>query len=192
MRIQSRNVGMFARVVAVTGLLLSLGIGGCQVAAPPNDTSSAQTVNIDPEITSMLRTANQAELELAQLGRDRATDDNVRELANALEDKHKAMLERQSALGIDPLDNTSSQQLRVENEKRLAALELLRGNAFDKAYLELQTQTQSRLFSMIDQQLIPRVQNDELRADLLRTREEVGAQLRRAQELQAWSPPSSD
>lgn len=190
---QNRKVGLFARAaVLAMGLLFNLGAVGCQVAARPDDTRDAESMNIDPEIASLLRAANEAELELAQLGRARATDTNVRELASALEDKHQALLQRQSNLGIAPVDNTSSQQLRSESDKRLAALETLRGNAFDNAYLEAQAQTQSRLYTMLDQQLIPKAQSDQLRADLLQMREEVGAQLRRAQELQAFSPPSSD
>lgn len=197
MRRHFRKVGLLARMGALSlGLLLNLGALGCQVAAPPDDARNAQVVNIDPEIASILRTVNDAELELAQLARLRATDDNVKELANTLVDRHGAAIERQETLfrdsGITPLDNTTSQQLRTETDKLFASLETLRGNAFDKAYLEAQIQTQTRVYSILDRQLIPRAQNEQLRGDLFRMSEEVGAQLRRAQELQAWSPPNSD
>lgn len=158
-----------------------------------------QSATLDAEIAALLTTANEAELRIAELAEAQVQNDNVKELATDLVQRHRETLTRQSTLfrriGVDANVNAESstgQALRKGTEQTLAWLQAQRGETFDRAYLEAQTQSQGRLFSLIDLQLLPKVQNEELRAELFRMREDTGALLRRGQELQAWNPPDED
>ncbi len=152
------------------------------VAAP------AVTAFSEPQAAEYLKTANEAEIDVAQLAQRRASNEKVKEYAAMIESQHKKnkrdgrKLLGQLDVGTDRSEPASV--LKAESSAKIKELKNLRGAAFDQAYMASQIEMHKSLLTDIDQRLIPASEKPELQQFLRDTRGHVKHHLSQAEEIQ--------
>lgn len=176
---------MHARHLAGTALLLLLAL---LVAATPGFAQAPPRLD-DARIAHIVVTANAIDAELAELARDRARDDRVKQFAATMIADHTSVNELATALagrlGVTPTDNDVSRGLRVQADSIARHLGTLRGTAFDRAYMEREVAYHQAVLEALDGALIPNASNGELKQLLGQARGAVAAHLEHARSLLA-------
>src|SRR4051812_15713539 len=117
--------------------LRTLGMLVCLVA--PVATVSAQGVT-DPQIASIVVTANQVDIDAGKLAQARSSDAQVKQFGRLMVTDHtgvnKQATELVTRLKVTPQDNPTSQSLKSGGETNIAHLETLKGAQFDRAYVD--------------------------------------------------------
>jgi putative membrane protein len=148
----------------------------------------AQNVN-DAQIASIVVTANQVDIDAGKLARTASANADVKKFAQLMVDDHtgvnKSATELVTRLKVTPEDNPTSQSLKSEGDKNLAALKTLKGTAFDKAYIEHEVAYHQQVIEAIDKTLIPGAKNADLKALLVKVRPAFVAHLEHAKQLQS-------
>ena len=167
---------MNTTTLALTALLLT---------APA---ASAQDIN-DAQIASIVVTANQVDIDAGKLAASKAADAEVRKFGERMVVDHsgvnKAAVELATRLGVTPEDNATSRALKAAGEKNVAALNALKGAAFDKAYVDNEVAYHQQVLDALDKVLIPGASNKELKALLVKVRPAFVAHLEHAKHQQA-------
>lgn len=164
--------------------ILPLAIIGALACAAP---SNAQTIN-DAQIASIVVTANQVDIDAGKLAAAKASSADVRAFANTMVTDHtgvnKAAVDLATRLRVTPQDNPTSQALKAAGDKNIAALEKLKGKAFDKAYIDNEVAYHQQVLDALDTVLIPGASNAELKALLVKVRPAFVAHLEHAKHQQ--------
>jgi len=149
--------------------------------------ASAQAIS-DPEIASIVVTANQVDIDAGKLAASRAASAEVRTFAQLMITDHtgvnKAASELVAKLKVTPKDNATSQSLRSDGERNLARLKTLDAMAFDRAYVDHEVAYHQQVIDALDKILIPGATNQELKALLIKVRPAFVAHLEHAKRLQ--------
>lgn len=170
---------------SIATLLVALvSLNGCATGMDP-----IQGVLTDPEIAQIVMNANQGEIEQGQIATTRAASSAVRDFARMLIQDHTAANQRANELAsrenITPVSNELSREM-VSNASRAAeTLGTWRGAEFDRVFMETQIEFHQWLLSTIDENLIPSVQNRELRVFLETQRGSVASHLARARQIRS-------
>lgn len=148
----------------------------------------------DPEIAHVAVTANAIDIEMGELAVERATDDGVRAFARSMIDAHTGVNARAAALaerlGVVPADNAVSRSLRDDADGAKASLRTLRGERFDRAYMEREVAYHQAVLDALEGVLIPGADNAELEALLVEVRPVIAAHLEHARGLLADLQPA--
>jgi putative membrane protein len=143
----------------------------------------------DAQIASIVVTANQVDVDAGKLAKSRASNKEVVAFADLMITDHtgvnKAASELVTKLKVTPEDNPTSQSLKSGGEKNLAQLKTLKGDAFDKAYVDHEVAYHQQVLDAVDKTLIPGARNAELKALLVKVRPAFVAHLEHARHLQA-------
>lgn len=153
-------------------------------AAPPPPPPLA-----DGESAAVAKAANDGEIETSKLAKTMAKHKQVKEFAAMMVKDHTAANKRQAALikkaKIEAKDNDVSIRVSTDAKARVETLKgTEKGAAFDKAYIDAQVEMHIAVLSAIDTQMMPGVQNPELKAELTTTRAAVESHLNQAKEIQ--------
>jgi putative membrane protein len=163
--------------------LFPFAIAVC-LAAP----AAAQQVT-DPQIASIVVTANQVDIDAGTLAASRSKNHEVKKFGELMVADHTGVntsaVELATKLKVTPQDNPTSQSLKSGGEANLAHLETLSGAEFDKAYVDHEVVYHQQVLDAIDKTLIPNAKNDELKALLVKVRPAIAAHLDHAKMLQA-------
>lgn len=150
--------------------------------------ASAQDVT-DPQIASIVVTANQVDIDAGKLAQKKAASPDVKQFARLMVTDHtgvnKSAVDLVHKLGVTPEDNPTSQSLKQEGDKNLATLKGLSGKAFDKAYVDHEVAYHQQVLDALDHTLIPSAKNDQLKALLVKVRPAFVSHLEHAKHLQA-------
>jgi putative membrane protein len=132
---------------------------------------------------------NTGEISLGMLAVNRAVVPAAQDYAQAMIAMHTGAQERQNALvsslGITPSTSALSARLSEDAARVRTTLESADALDFDLLYIRSQVDLHARVLLTIDEQLLPNVTEELLRADLLVTRTEVATHLAQAQTLLA-------
>lgn len=143
----------------------------------------------DAEIAHIAVTANQVDIDAAELAQGRAQSPAVKEFAATMIRDHSAVIERATALAqrlnVTPAENEISESLVAEGEDETAKFDDLAGASFDRSYIHREVDFHRDVMHMIDDVLIPQTRNDELRALLTEVRPAIAAHLQHAEEIAA-------
>lgn len=162
------------------------------VAVAPIDAAATATT-VRPSFTEdqaaeFLKTANDAEINAAQLAQRRASNQKVKNFAAMMETEHKKnKRDGRKLLGKLDVGTDRSEPARVLKQESSASIEelkKLRGSEFDQAYMANQVQMHRALLTDIDQRLIPASEQPELQQFLRETRGHVKHHLSQAEEIQ--------
>jgi putative membrane protein len=149
---------------------------------------SAQTVT-DPQIASIVVTANQVDIDAGKLAASKGTSPEVKKFGKQMVTDHTGVNKQATALvtrlKVAPEDNATSQSLKSGGDKNLAALEGLSGAAFDKAYIDHEVTYHQAVIDAIDKTLIPNAQNADLKALLVKVRPAFVAHMEHAKMIQS-------
>lgn len=173
---------MHRRVLSsLLGLMLMLG--ACR--ARMGETAAAALT--DANIAAVVVQANTADILYAELALAKSQTPAVREFATMTKRDHESVNEAAVALvtrlGVTPVDNALSFDLRDDAETKRLTLRDFEGFAFDSAYAANEVAYHTTVLGAIDSALIPSATNAELRALLVAVRPAVAAHLTHAQSL---------
>jgi putative membrane protein len=166
---------VFAIVIA--GSLLVPGAG-----------ASAQGVT-DPQIASIVVTANQVDIDAGKLAKSMASSVDVKKFADQMITDHtgvnKSAVDLVTKLKVTPEDNPTGQSIKKGGDENIANLKTLKGAAFDKAYIDHEVAYHQQVLDAIDKTLIPSATNAELKALLVKVRPAFVAHLEHAKHVQS-------
>ena len=156
----------------------------------PNNANGQMSNNMtDPEIAAVVIAVNDADIKNGQLAEHQARDGQVKSFAKQMVTDHEAVNKKTkdltSKLNISPTDNQTTQQLKQSTDQERDQLKQMKGTDFDKAYIDNEVQMHQQALDMIDKNLEPNAQNDELKQLLKDSRPAFAAHLEHAKRLQA-------
>jgi putative membrane protein len=98
---------------------------------------------------------------------------------------NKAASELVTKLHVTPELSPTSESLKAGGEKNVAALQLLKGAALDRAYVDHEVAYHQQVLEALDAVLIPGAKNQELKGLLVKVRPAFVAHLEHARHLQS-------
>jgi len=141
----------------------------------------------DAEVAHVAVTANSIDVALARFAQSRIRNEGIRKFAATMIADHTAVNEQAAALagklGVTPKANAVSQSLLTGAAEARAAIEPLRGGAFDRAYIEREVAYHQAVLNAIDGVLVPATANAELKQLLVDVRPAIAAHLEHAKQL---------
>lgn len=164
------------------GLAMAMSLGLAATAAQGEGPT-------DPQIASIVVTANTVDIDAGKLAMSKSHSKDVREFAQRMITDHtgvnKSAVDLVTKLKVTPEDNATSQSLKSGGEQNLHNLKMLKRAAFDKAYLDHEVAYHEQVLAAVDQVLIPNASNAELKALLVQVRPAFVAHLDHAKRIQA-------
>ena len=122
----------------------------------------------DPEIASVAVTANQVDVEYAEIALTKSQNNEVKNFATAMKNDHSAVIKMAvdlvTKLKVTPLTNDVSKSLLDDAKKEKAILNSKSGRAFDQAYVDNEVTYHIFAIGAVENMLIPQAQNEELKA----------------------------
>lgn len=122
----------------------------------------------DPQIASIAVTANQIDIDYANIALDKSKNSDVREFAKTMAKDHQSVIDQAVALakklGVTPEDNPTTQSLLDGEKKVKADFSSKSGADFDKAYVDNEVEYHKAAISLVESRLIPEASNEELKA----------------------------
>ncbi|MBP8823366.1 MAG: DUF4142 domain-containing protein [Flavobacteriales bacterium] len=121
----------------------------------------------DPEIAHAAVTANQIDVDYAAIAKEKSTNKDVLHFAETMARDHTGVIkqatELAAKLGVTPEDNAMSKSLKEGEVKTTKMLRSLKGEAFDKAYIDNEVAYHKAVIDAVKNVLIPQTQNAELK-----------------------------
>ena len=164
-------------IVFVAGATLALA-GSARAQAPT-----------DPQIASIVVTANQVDIDAGKLASSKGSNADVKKFGAQMVTDHTGVNKQATALvtklKVTPEDNPTAESLKKGGEENVATLKTLSGKAFDKAYIDHEVAYHQQVLDALDKTLIPNAKNEELKALLVKVRPAFVAHLEHAKHIQA-------
>ncbi len=143
----------------------------------------------DNEIVHILTTANNGEIEAAQIAKSKTKNKEVAKFAEHMIADHTKTNEDIKALdeklGLEPSNNAVSLTLKAGANTTNSSLKKLNGKKLDVAYADQQVSMHQSLLDMLDKTLIRKAKDSELKAEVEKIRAAVAEHLEHAKEFQA-------
>jgi putative membrane protein len=173
--------------MAIAALLVMPGCARFREAANKPDKPPAGPT--DGNITAMLLAANSTDVSYAKLVPARTLSPTVRDYAMRMITDHSAVTSALNELvertKIKPEENATSLSFRDESTANRELLRPLDGRQFDSTYLANEIIYHTQVIRMLDNVMIPRARDAQLRQILVSVRPAVAAHLSHAERLQA-------
>lgn len=122
----------------------------------------------DPEVASIAVTANQIDIDYAQIALARSKNANVLNFAKTMINDHKAVIAQAVALvtklNVTPQTNSLTKKLLTDAEKTKKELRSKKGKAFDKTYIKNEVAYHQAVISVIETILVPETENAEVKS----------------------------
>jgi putative membrane protein len=121
----------------------------------------------DPEVAHAAVTANQIDIDFAQIAIKKSKDVEVLKFAETMANDHQAVIKQAVALvtklGVTPQDNAVSKQLLSDAEKTEKMLNSKSSKDFNKAYIDNEVTYHKSVIAAVEGLLIPETENGELK-----------------------------
>ena len=121
----------------------------------------------DAEIASVAVTANQIDIEYAQIAQKKSKNADVLKFAETMAKDHQSVIDQAVALatklGVTPKDNATTKSFLAGAVKTKAMLNSKNGNAFNKAYIDNEVAYHKAAINEVENVLIPDATNSELK-----------------------------
>ncbi|WP_026769078.1 DUF4142 domain-containing protein [Asinibacterium sp. OR53] len=122
----------------------------------------------DPEIASVAVTANQIDIDFAQIALSRSKNAEVLNFAKTMSRDHKGVIDQAVALvtklKVTPKTNDLTKKLLEDASKTKEKLKSHKGAAFDKAYVDNEVAYHKAVINAVENVLVPQSTNAELKA----------------------------
>lgn len=122
----------------------------------------------DAEIASVAVTANQIDIEYAQIAKKKSKNADVLKFAETMAKDHQSVIDQTVALvtklGVTPKDNATTKSFLAGATKTKSMLNSKKGNAFDKAYIDNEVAYHKAALNEVENVLIPNATNSELKS----------------------------
>ena len=152
-----QSIAMLTTIVIVCGAML------CMPAFAQKNARLS-----DSEIASVAVTANQIDIEYAQIAQKKSKNADVLRFAETMAKDHQSVIDQAVALatklGVTPKDNTTTKSFLAGAVKTKAMLNSKKGNAFNKAYIDNEVAYHKAAINEVENVLIPEATNSELKS----------------------------
>ena len=156
-----------------------LAASGAAFAQAPNDA----------QIAHIVVTANQVDIDAGKYAEKHAKSADVKAFAKQMVTDHSAVNKQAKDLAakleVKPEDNPTSQSLKKGGDENVKKLKTLKGDAFDKAYVDQEVAYHQAVLDAIDKTLIPSAKNEELKGLITKVRPAIAAHLDHAKHIQS-------
>jgi putative membrane protein len=143
----------------------------------------------DANIAAMVLASNNTDISYARLVPSRAERPDVKEFAARMLSDHSTVNQLVNdllkKLDVTPEDNMASLDMRDESANKRDILRELAGYKFDSTYIENEVSYHQRFLASIDNVMLARARNAELRSLLTSVRPAVAAHLAHAEQVRA-------
>lgn len=147
----------------------------------------AQNYNSAPEVASTLYSINKAQIETSQIAKNKTINDSVLKFANKMINDHKnAQTKLDQILKSNNINRTTSadaRTIRSEARKTMRAMKKINGITFDQTYMDYEINSHKKALNVINDYILPRVQNTELKDYTLAMRQNIMNHLQEAQQI---------
>lgn len=166
-------------------LLIALSVSFAGLPALAEVTAAGPS---DPEIAHIVVTANKIDIEAGRLAKGKTKNAEVKAFAEQMITDHTAVNKQANDLAhklkVTPKDNPTSKTLLGGAKENIANLKKIKGDEFDKAYVDHEVAYHQAVLDAIDQTLIPNAKNAELKDLIMKVRPAIDAHLGHAKMLQ--------
>jgi putative membrane protein len=142
----------------------------------------------DAEIAHIVVTANAVDVDAGKLAKTRTKNSEVKKFAQQMITDHTAVNKQAAALakklGVTPQPNPTSADLKKGGDQNVAQLKKLKGDEFDRHYIDHEVAYHQAVLDAIDKVLVPNAQNAELKALIEKVRPAIAAHLEHAKMIQ--------
>lgn len=122
----------------------------------------------DAEIASVAVTANQIDIEYAQIAQKKSKNAEVLKFAETMAKDHQAVINQAvnlaKKLGVTPKDNATTRSFLDQASKNKAMLNSKKMRSFDKAYIDNEVAYHKAAINEVETVLIPDATNSELKS----------------------------
>ena len=127
----------------------------------------------DPQIASVAVTANQIDINYAEIALKKSKNKEVVQFAQTMKNDHKAVIDMcvklATKLGVTPETNAITKSLLAGEKKVTKSLKSAKaGSAFDKAYINNEVAYHEAVINTVETVLIPQSHNSELKGLLVK------------------------
>ncbi len=147
----------------------------------------AQNNNNAPEVASTLYAINKGEIETSQLAKNKTTNRAVLDFANQMITEHQNAQNQLDTIlkneNINKITSADARTLNSQARKTMRMLKKLNGIAFDRAYMDYQITAHKNGLQIINDHVLPRVQNPALKNYALELKQHVARHLAEAEKL---------
>ncbi len=174
---KKKSVALVSATFAIWSVLLSLSA------------TAQQSLQLtDPEVASVAVTANQVDIDYAQIALRISKNEQVLNFARTMANDHKAVIAQAVALvtklKVTPETNSFTKKLLADAEKTKKELSSKKGKAFDRAYINNEVAYHKAVISVVETILIPETDNEEVRTLLQNVVPALKAHLAHAEMVQ--------
>ncbi|HEX5169633.1 MAG TPA: DUF4142 domain-containing protein [Cyclobacteriaceae bacterium] len=146
---------------------LSLAAIVCFVMFAFDSVSQQGPVLSDPEVAHVAVTANQIDIDFAEIAKTKSRNADVLKFAETMSNDHNAVIAQAvdlaTRLGVTPVDNDVSKQLLTDAEKTKKKLKGTPNKDFNKAYIDNEVAYHKAVILAVEGLLIPETENPELK-----------------------------
>jgi putative membrane protein len=176
---QSRRKTLWAVATIIVAVALHPTIANARGGGAPTD----------PQIVGAIEAANQIDINYAKLAKTKAKDKQVKDFAQQMITDHsavqKSMRDLAAKLNVFPVDSRTSNSLKKQAQQTMLKLHRLKGEEFDKAYIDNEVAYHQRVINATKTVLIPNAQNAELKKALQGAEPLFEVHLQHAQRVQS-------
>ena len=151
--------------------------------------AQAQQGPTDPQIAHIVVTANQVDIDAGKLAKSQSKNKEIDKFAQQMITDHTGVNQQAVALAkklkVKPEENDTSRNLKKGGDENIARLKKLKGQEFDKAYVDQEVSYHQAVLDAIDKTLLPSAKNAELKELITKVRPAIQAHLDHAKHLQA-------
>lgn len=143
----------------------------------------------DEQIAKMIMTADNGEVDMAKMAKEKTQNKVVKKFADHMIKDHSKNTEKTKSLTkklkITPTENELSTEKKVEIDREMARLQKLSGSEFDREYIMTQIAMHEKTLNDLDITLIPAAKDKKLKKSLEKTRSTVAKHLEDARKIQS-------
>jgi len=149
----------------------------------------------DGDIYAIEDAANNGEIQMAELAKKQGVGAATKDFAAMMithhrdaENKLKTIAKKQN---ITSKDNDVSNKLKGDVSSMITDMRAKKGKDFDRLYIDNQVKAHKDVLDIVDNQLIPSVQNADLKTHLSDVRRTVADHLQKAEDIQSKMQPTA-
>lgn len=161
------TVPLAAAALIAAGVFPVVALSAPREQAATTATSTPRAALDDATIVAIFDAANTADVETGDLAVQRGNSKEVRDMGAMFARDHRMVRQQgrdlAKKLGVTPTPPKDDQSAK-QQAATMAMLRTKHGADFDKAYLEHEVAFHKAVLDAIDQQLLPAIQNEEVKA----------------------------
>lgn len=180
----SMRIALISTIVATACAAGSPVAVAQETAASSHDGMQATKASGDATALAVLATVDNDEIAAAKLALTKGMSKDAEAYAQMMVHEHEANLaatkKLKPSMGHDP----EAMQVKKGDDATMAKLKPLEGKAFEKAYIDAMVAGHTKVLGKLDNELLPKASDAQVKAHLQKTREAVSKHLDAAKALQ--------